>query len=141
MPGMGPIILIDDDGDDIYIFKTLLSRLETGREFETFTTAAAAFNYLKQTTEKPFLIICHLSIGIGINHKKDIDSTPELRRKSIPFIYYFASQHPDKIENLYEEANVQGVFIKSGDVNEMKTTLKTKITYWELCVQPTGEPL
>ena len=93
----GPLILIDDDADDRALIKEILDELPFKNEQIWFTNTIEAFNFLKQTASSPFLIICdeNLPKEKGLQFKRRIDNDPQLRKKSIPFIFYtlIASTH------------------------------------------------
>ena len=89
----GPIIVIDDDADDKDIFESVLKELGVDNKRLWFTNCKDAFEYLRTTNEQPFIIFCDVNIpGLtGIEFKRQIDKHPQLRKKSIPFIFYSTS--------------------------------------------------
>src|SRR5687768_2818899 len=86
----GPIILVEDDADDEDIFEEVLKELKVYNKIVWFINAKDAMEYLKATSEQPFIIFCDINLpGLsGIEMKRKIDADKELRRKSIPFVFY-----------------------------------------------------
>ena len=83
--------MIEDDIDDQEIFREAVSELGVPNELIIFNNSIDAFNYLLQTVDQPFIIFCDVNLPLlnGIEFKRKIDSNEDLRRKSIPFIFYF----------------------------------------------------
>jgi len=52
----GPIVYIEDDEDDQYMMKEVIEDLQIPNQLRFFDDGEAAFEYLKDTQEKPFLI-------------------------------------------------------------------------------------
>ena len=134
----GPIILIDDDEDDKDIFVDTLKDLQVPNSLIWFETCDDAFAYLKNTTEQPFIIFCDLNIpGLpGIGCKRKIDEDKELRKKSIPFVFYSTTTDQKTVNEAYTEMTVQGFFQKPNSYDEYKDLLKLVINYWEKCRHP-----
>lgn len=134
----GAIILIDDDPDDHHIVQHVIAELEVKNQLLIFIESEAAYNYLStHLNEQPFIILCDINMPKmnGIELKRKIDENPELRRKSIPFVYLSTAASPNTIREAFE-LNVQGFFIKPYDVNKIKATLKLVFDYWSECRHP-----
>jgi CheY-like chemotaxis protein len=58
----GPIILIDDDGDDKDVFQDILKDLKVSNRLIWFQNCDDAFSYLKTTSDQPFIIFCDLNL-------------------------------------------------------------------------------
>src|SRR5687767_2669951 len=86
----GPIIVVEDDADDRDIMEQILKELEVENKVVWFTSSKDAFAYLKTTSEQPFLIMCDVNLPgeNGIEFKWRVDADRQLRKKSIPFVFY-----------------------------------------------------
>ncbi|WP_336518517.1 response regulator [Pollutibacter soli] len=134
----GPIILIEDDEDDKEIFQTCLAELIVTNKLIWFNNCAEAFHYLKTTSEQPFIIFSDVNLQkiTGIEFKRQIDSDPQLRRKSIPFIFYSTSVSQDTVDKAYIELSVQGFFQKKSSFLEVKNSIHMILRYWSECRHP-----
>lgn len=141
MSKAGPIILIEDDQDDKSIFEEILSDLNVSNKLVWFRDTPDAFEYLKSTDQKPFMIICDVNLPTmsGIRFKSNIDDHPELRKKSIPFIFFSTSASRTTVNEAYTQMTVQGFFQKPSRVSEIRHILDVAVTYWRLCRHPNSE--
>jgi len=92
MAQSGPVIIIEDDVDDEEILKEVLTELKVKNEVVCFEVCPDAWTFLKTTTERPLIIFCDINLPKqnGLDFKQ-IDEDAELRKKSIPFIFYSTS--------------------------------------------------
>ncbi len=134
----GPIILLEDDNDDEDIFKEILADLKVPNEIISFTQTNSALEYLKTTTDQPFLIFSDVNIPgeNGVSFKRMIDEDPELKKKSIPFIFYSTAADQATINYVYFNLTVQGFFKKSNSYEESKENIGVIINYWKVCKHP-----
>lgn len=134
----GPIVLIEDDEDDKDIFEAVIRELGIENELMWFPETESAFDYLKNTDKKVFLIISDINLPgkNGIQFKYDIDADSELRKKSIPFIFLSTHVSQKDVEEAYLKVTVQGFFIKQSDYEDIKTMLKHIFDYWKDCKHP-----
>jgi len=138
MSNKGNILLIEDDADDIFVFKELITVLGMKNNVITFNETNDALEYLDQTTDDIFIIFSDINIPKrnGLQFKHDIDSNPTLRRKSIPFIFYSTTANKDAVAEAFETLTVQGFFKKGNDFENAKEQLSTIMKYWESCEHP-----
>jgi len=138
MAKAGPIIIVDDDRDDQEVLEFVLRDLGVQNKLVWFTNATDAFAHLKTTEQQPFLIFSDINMPrqSGIEFKRDIDNDPELRKKSIPFIFYSTSVSREHVNEAYTELTVQGFFQKETSIPAIKETLKAIIDYWKHCRHP-----
>ena len=68
--------------------------------------------------------------------KVRIDQDPQLRQKSIPFVFYSTGVDQRAINEAYTKMTVQGFFQKSNSYQEIKKTIKMVIDYWMECKHP-----
>jgi CheY-like chemotaxis protein len=134
----GPIVLIEDDEDDIKIFTEIVRELKIENEIKWFSDTNKAFTYLLSTEEKIFMIFCDINLPgkNGLDFKRDIDASPELRKKSIPFIFYSTVARVSDVNEAYTKMTVQGFFKKENSHAEIKATLQKIFDYWMLCKHP-----
>ena len=137
----GPIILIDDDGDDKDVFQDILKDLKVSNPLIWFQNCDDAFSYLKTTSEQPFIIFCDLNLpGLpGIECKRQIDDDKELRKKSIPFVFCSTTADQKTVNEAYTKMTVQGFFQKKNTYSELKETIKVIVAYWEECKHPNSK--
>jgi CheY-like chemotaxis protein len=138
MSKSGPIVVVEDDMDDQNIIGEVFTELQIKNEIKYFSTGPDAFQYLKETTDQPFVIFSDINLPIqnGIEFKRDIDGDPELRRKSIPFIFYSTYVDQKTVDQAYIELNVQGFFQKNNSFGEIKKAIMLIVEYWKTCKHP-----
>jgi CheY-like chemotaxis protein len=137
----GPIILIEDDADDKDIFAHALDILNIKNELIWFANCMEAFEFLKTTSKQPFIIFCDVNLPqlSGINFKRQVDDDPELRKKSIPFLFYSTSIDQETVNEAYTQMTVQGFFQKKHSIEEITNSLKIIVDYWQHCRHPNLE--
>ena len=137
----GPIIVLEDDIDDQDILETILRELNVQNKLVFFTKADEAFRFLKSTSEQPFLIFSDVNLPgqNGIEFKRQIDDDKELRKKSIPFLFYSTSVDQQTVNKAYTQMTVQGFFQKSHSYEEIKKRIKLILEYWQDCKHPNSK--
>lgn len=138
MAQTGPIILVDDDPEDEELLREVLHNLGIQNKLINFAVCSKAFDYLKKMTDNPFLIISDINLPIqnGIEFKRQIDEDPQLRAKSIPFVFLSTSVDEKTVNVAYKEMTVQGFFQKPVSFTEFTILIKLMIDYWKLCRHP-----
>ncbi|MEJ7627287.1 MAG: response regulator [Ferruginibacter sp.] len=138
MAKSGPIIVIEDDDDDLDILKEALVENEVPNELICFSNGPDAFEYLLKTEQQPFLILCDVNLPRqnGIEFKTQVDENPRLRDKSVPFIFYSTYVSQYAVNEAYKNLTVQGFFQKNDTYEEFRNVIKTMIDYWSLCKHP-----
>lgn len=133
----GPILLIEDDADDQDFIIDALKTLGVQNEVKAFENAQNAFDFLKITTQQPFIIISDVNLPVmnGLQFKYEIQRDEFLRSKSIPFIFLSTSAEPKAVKEAYE-LSVQGFFVKESTYNGIRQQLKLIIDYWKNCRHP-----
>jgi response regulator RpfG family c-di-GMP phosphodiesterase len=133
-----PIILIDDDPEDAELLREVLHDLGIQSKLIHFDVCSKAFDYLKNTPDNPFLIISDVNLPrqSGIEFKRQIDEDPQLRSKSIPFVFLSTSIDQKSVNTAYKEMTVQGFFQKPDSFNELTAVIKLLMDYWKLCRHP-----
>lgn len=138
MPNTGPIVLLEDDPDDKAIMEDVLKELEVENKLVWFTDCDKAIEFLKSTSEQPFLILSDVNLPKlrGTEFKRKLDSDPQLRKKSIPFVFYSTTTNKTDIEEAFTLLTVQGFFKKGDRYEEIKKTVGLIIEYWKHCRHP-----
>jgi CheY-like chemotaxis protein len=141
MAKKGPIVIIEDDTEDEEIFKDILEELKISNKIIWFTDPHKAFDYLKTTREQPFIIFSDINLPKqnGVEFKRRIDEDKQLRKKSIPFIFYSTFVGQEIVNKAYTQMTVQGFFRKGTSYKEIKSDIKMIIDYWQVCNHPNTE--
>ncbi|HMJ47431.1 MAG TPA: response regulator [Ferruginibacter sp.] len=135
-----PIILIDDDPDDISIFKEGFKELGVENEIMVFKEANKFYDYISTTDRKSFFIFCDINMnGVnGFELKKKIFDNEKIRIKCIPFLMLSTSAASNSVLEAYS-LNVQGYFIKPNSISEIKDMFDIVVKYWSISQRPTSE--
>ena len=90
MSKLGPIVIVEDDLDDQEMIQEAMEEVGIKNELVFFDRSLKAFEFLKSTTQQPFLILSDVNLPAqnGIEFKRQIDEDRQLREKSIPFVFY-----------------------------------------------------
>ncbi|MDJ1469540.1 response regulator [Xanthocytophaga flava] len=134
----GPILIIEDDVDDQFIFSKIFSELQIADKIKYFSNPAKALAFLREDPSQPFLIICDINLPVmsGLEFKTAIDRDPMLRTKSIPFVFLSTSIAQKMVDKAYKELTIQGFFQKSDDYEDLKRRLYSILDYWHHCQHP-----
>ena len=129
-----PIVIVEDDQDDQDLIDDVFGALRIQYERRFFRDGVEALQYLKTTSEQPFLIICDINMPImdGIELRAAIQADERLRKKSIPFIFLSTDASPAAVRKAYD-LTVQGFFQKANTFSEMQTMLEYIVEYWKMC--------
>lgn len=132
-----PIIFIDDDTDDHFIFEEICKSLDLLNQPKFFNNGEAVLHYLQTTTDKPFIIFCDINMPqmSGIQLRKNINADPVLQQKSIPFVFYSTAASDQQVQEAYR-LSVQGFFLKEQSFEKTETTFKLILDYWRKCKHP-----
>jgi CheY-like chemotaxis protein len=132
-----PIVLVDDDTDDRDLLAEVLEKIGQKRELEHFENGKDALEYLRVTTDKPFIIICDLNMPImnGLELKREIQRDDYLRNKSIPFVFFSTAVAPATVMEAYHLSS-QGFFLKEPSFRELEETMSLIFRYWTKCKHP-----
>ncbi len=126
-----PIIVIDDDNDDLELIQQAFSELNIDNEIIVFDDGYKFLEYIKKTKDGTFFILCDINMVklTGMELKKIIHDDDRLRIKCVPFIFLSTSSASDSIMKAYSYG-VQGYFIKPNNLEKLKSVLQAMITYW-----------
>ena len=133
----GPIIIVEDDLEDREIMQEIFSELSISNELKFFYEGGDVIKYLRETHDKPFLILTDVNMpGVnGLELREEIMKEDHLRRKSIPFVFLSTSDGSQIINKVYD-LQVQGYFQKQTSFPEIKKQIKLIVDYWTNCKHP-----
>jgi len=134
----GPVIIIEDDSDDKNLLEEILREIGVTNQLVWFENCIDAFGYLQNMNEQPFIIFSDVNLPgqKGIDFKRQVDEHPELRKKSIPFVFYSTSVDQETVDDAYTQMTVQGFFQKKISYKEIKRTIQIIVDYWQECKHP-----
>lgn len=132
-----PIIIIDDDIEDIDFFQQAIKELGIKNEIMVFMDGNKFYDYISTTDRKSFFILCDINMNKinGFELKKKIFDNEKIRLKCIPFLMLSTSGASPHVLEAYS-LNVQGYFIKPNSVGELQDMLDIVIKYWSISQRP-----
>lgn len=133
----GPIVIIEDDTDDQYLFTEVFNELNYPNEILFFDDGITALTYLLATPIEPFLIISDINMPKlnGIELREKIHNNEDLKLKCIPYLFFTSVVEQRYVIDAYS-SSIQGFFIKPNTHPELKCSMKIIIDYWLHCVSP-----
>jgi CheY-like chemotaxis protein len=133
----GPIIIIEDDTDDLDLFKEVFKELNNPNEVIYFMDGIAALEYLTHSREQAFLIISDINLpklnGIALREK--IHNNEQLRLKCIPYLFFTTAADQRTVIDAYSRS-IQGFFTKPASYAELLRVIKNIVEYWKDCHSP-----
>lgn len=132
-----PILLIEDDLNDIEVINAAVLELKIPHPLQVYYTAKEAYDYLLETTQKPFVILCDIRIPAinGLSFRKMIMENVYLKNKSIPFLFYTGAVSQEIVNEAYL-MDVQGFYKKGTSYAKIKEQLSAIYIYWKGCLHP-----
>lgn len=133
----GPIVVIEDDPNDIEVITTAVIELGYPNPVLPFTDAQEALDYLRTTSDRPFIILCDIRMPRinGLAFRKSILDSEALRKKSIPFVFFTGAVSVNIINEAYD-MEVQGFYEKASSYAGVKEQLEAIMVYWTHCLHP-----
>ena len=131
------VVIIEDDADDQDVIKMLCQQMNICDQLVFIENGTKALQYLRSAKQKPFLILCDINMpGMnGLDLRNEINKDEELRKKSIPFIFFSTAATNKQIERAYD-MTVQGFFLKGNTFDETAESLDLIFKYWRKCKHP-----
>lgn len=132
-----PIIIIEDDNDDIEIMLECLKEMGIKNKIEVFKDAHSAYAFLCRPEVNPFIILSDVNLPgmTGFQLRDKIHEDEELREKCIPYIFITTTSESKHIYQAYAK-NAQGFFIKPNNHPGWKKLLAVTFDYWEDSQKP-----
>jgi CheY-like chemotaxis protein len=133
----GPIVLIDDDQDDLTLLIEIFAEFNLPNEIHLFKSSESLLNFLRKPGVDPFLIISDINMPVtnGIKLREMILADPDINSRGIPYIFFTTSSMLKVASNKKGES-LQGVFKKPARHSEWKETLMSIVKYWSLSMPP-----
>ncbi|MFT3910963.1 MAG: response regulator [Ferruginibacter sp.] len=127
-----PIVLVEDDKDDCEFIINALSEIGVTNEIRCFASPITAIEYLRNTSEIPFIIISDINMpGMnGLAFKRFLNDDALLNAKRIPFVFLSTSAASYLVDEAFNLC-VQGYFQKPTALNEYGNIAKAIIEYWK----------
>jgi DNA-binding NtrC family response regulator len=133
----GPIIVIEDDGDDQEYMMDVFKELNFANEVIYFKDSEAALEHLIQTPTEPFIILSDINMPRlnGMALREQIHNNENLRLKCIPYLFFTTSDDQQHVIDAYSKS-VQGFFVKPSSFARLKETIRKIVEYWQECESP-----
>ena len=137
MKKSGPIIVIEDDLEDQQILDEIFKNLKFPNKVIFFSDGNDALEYLDTTNEQPFLILSDINMPKmdGFEVRNKIWTNKKLSLKCIPYLFFTTGVDKKAVHDAYA-MSVQGFFIKPATMQELQSTVKKIIEYWQECYAP-----
>lgn len=132
-----PIIIIDDDEEDLTLFREAVDALKIPNELICFQDPYKAMTYLREVDIQPFFILCDINMHpiSGIDLRQELFKDEKLRLKSIPFLFLSTGGSEQDIREAYN-LSVQGYFKKPLSFEGIKQMFQCMVSYWGNCLHP-----
>lgn len=130
-------MFVDENRYTHKLLKRCLKELKLDNQVVTCYNGEEALSYLRDTEDKIFLILSEVTMPEmdGLELKRMIEMTPELKVKSIPF-FYLTEVHLDAVVKTAYSLGIQGYFKKSADIEKLLKTLTCIFEFWTHCIHP-----
>lgn len=133
----GPVIIIEDDEDDRDFLREIFEKLNYQNEVVFFSDGQQAYEHIRATNEKPFLILSDINMpkvnGLALREKLKTDE--QLSNKCIPYLFFTTARDQKAVIDAYSQS-VQGFFVKQNSMSELETTISVIMEYWRRCAAP-----
>lgn len=133
----GPIIIIEDDGDDQQYMMEVFKELDFGNEIIFFKDGELAYDYLVKSPTEPFIILSDIDMPKlnGMALREQIHNNEKLRLKCIPYLFFTTRSDQQHVIDAYSKS-VQGFFIKPSSAEKLKSSIRKIVEYWKECESP-----
>jgi CheY-like chemotaxis protein len=131
------ILLVEDNADDELFFKEALQELKIDYPIIVAKNGEEALDIIKTTKEDFLAILSDMNMPKmnGLELKREIETTPPLKMKAIPFIFFSTAASQKEVIEAYD-LGVQGYFNKPNSFEELVENLDIIIRYWKRCRHP-----
>jgi DNA-binding NtrC family response regulator len=132
-----PILIIDDDQDDLEMIKEAAVKINITRPIHFFQSSHELTEFLRNSDSSPFLIISDVNLPseTGFDIRKSIYDDAELKYKSVPFIFWSTAASEKQIQFAYD-LPAQGFFFKPSNFDDLCEIFKTIVNYWQKSQHP-----
>jgi CheY-like chemotaxis protein len=132
-----PIILVDDDPDDLDLIKEAVRELGIKNEVISFQDSAEAYKFMKAIEKHHLFILCDINMpGMnGFELREALLQDSHGMINSIPFLFVSTAENPIHVKRAYE-LQVQGYFKKPITYKDTLQFIKNVTWYWNECSHP-----
>ncbi len=136
-PQDGPILIIDDDLEDLELIRDVFVSINVKNEILFFSSGPELLHFLRTSDKQAFFILCDINMpGMnGFTLREEINNDEALKVKSIPFLFLSTSAKRAEVLKAYT-LTVQGYLKKPDSFSEYQDMLKDTVAYWENCLHP-----
>lgn len=133
----GPIVLIDDDQDDLQLLIEIFAEFNLPNEVHLFKSGESLLAFLRRPGTEPFLIISDINMPVtnGFRLRDQILADPAIESKNMPYIF-FTTSTTLRVVNDKNGRPFHGIFKKPARHSEWKETLMAIVRYWTLSMPP-----
>ena len=133
----GPIVLIDDDEDDLQLLIEIFADFNLPNEVHLFKSAESLLKFLRKPDVDPFLIISDINMPVtnGFKLREMILNDDQINTTGVPYIF-FSTSSMLKVSSNRKGSSLQGIFRKPARHSEWKETLSAIVRYWSLSMPP-----
>jgi len=125
----GPIIVIDDDSDDLMLIREAFSNINLPNEVKLFDNAADVVSLLASGELDPFMIVSDINMPKrnGFQYQEQIMDIEGFAEKRIPYIFLTTSS---SAVSGCDTGSGKGFFIKPNNFQVLENLLRTIVQYW-----------
>jgi CheY-like chemotaxis protein len=136
-PQDGPILVIDDDEEDLDLLKEVFESINVNNEILFFKSGKELLSFLRTSEKQALFILCDVNMPVmnGFMLREEINKDEVLRVKSIPFIFLSTSAKHAEVLRAYT-LTVQGYLKKPNSYSELQAIMKDTVAYWCNCLHP-----
>lgn len=133
----GSIVIIEDDTGDQVILSEIFEELNYANPLIFFEDSEEALKFLQITEDEPFLVLSDINMPKlnGMELREKIHNNEDLRRKSIPYLFFTTSAEQQHVIDAYSRS-IQGFFVKSNSYEKTKDIIVKIVEYWQECESP-----
>jgi CheY-like chemotaxis protein len=137
-----PIVIIDDDPDDLALLSEVCKMLKMTNRILVFDDAETFLDYLQKEKDHPFIILCDINMPKmnGLELREIICNNKTLNARAIPFVFLTTAAIQSQVDAAYR-MTVQGYFEKGTNFERLKNKLKLIFEYWKECKHPRSDDL
>jgi CheY-like chemotaxis protein len=137
----GPIVLIEDDADDLEVFTDVFTELNYPNKVIHFQDGFSALDYLTNFSQQPFIILSDINLPKlnGFKLREKIHNNEQLRLKCIPYLFFTTAADRQSVIEAYSQS-IQGFFTKPSSYSELLRVMRNIFEYWKDCQSPDVSP-
>ncbi|MES2330737.1 MAG: response regulator [Bacteroidota bacterium] len=123
--GSEPIIIIDDDKEDLELLKEMITEMRFPNPVVTFNDSLAALGFLRKSLIEPLVILCDINMPKlnGLQFRSEL-LTLDSPVNEVPFLFLTTSK-PENEKSLAKELKVFAFYTKAPTFSGMKEILQS----------------